>query len=150
MSYRSEVLQLRNGCTDLIDQLGSYYNDRHHSIHWQMCLITHFLRVSVIIASILYNHGRVKPLPLLDYIQQVIEEWCVSDEEAHNVPGENISNDGYVGDFEELGESTRSTVWERAFKRRTDNDLGGDFPFFVKGKASDGSKKMTGKVVNHR
>ena len=29
-------------------QLGSYYKDRHRSFHWQMRLITHFLRVSVV------------------------------------------------------------------------------------------------------
>lgn len=67
------------GGTDKLDQFTSYYDDRHRSACWQMRIYLHFLRVAAVNANILYNHGKPPKdrLTLLEFIRQMVVEWCV-------------------------------------------------------------------------
>lgn len=66
------------GCTDKMDQLCSYYDDRQRVLKWQMRIIFHFLRVSAMNAMILFKDKKSATTDsessLLQVIMDVVRE----------------------------------------------------------------------------
>lgn len=88
-----EVYNKGMGGTDKFDQFSSYYDDRTRVIFWQSRIFNHFLRASAINAQILYNKKMKKHLTLLQYLTEIIKEWCVNDQEEGELDQDNgLSN----------------------------------------------------------
>jgi hypothetical protein len=61
------------GGTDKLDQLSSYYSFTHKAIRWTHRIITYFLGVSVVNATILYNYSnREKTMSLMEFFDAVV------------------------------------------------------------------------------
>ena len=72
------------GGTDRMDQLNSYYGFNHKGVRWTHRILTHFLGVSVVNASILYNaSNKDARLTNMDFFNEVIKSLCDL-EKSHN------------------------------------------------------------------
>jgi hypothetical protein len=62
------------GGTDRMDQLNSYYSFQHKGIKWTHRIFSHFLGVSVVNASILYNHSNPQAkLSSIEFFDEIIK-----------------------------------------------------------------------------
>jgi len=76
---RPTVIKVYNdlmGGTDKFDQFNSYYDQRLRSKKWPLRIILHFLRGAAVNAHILFNHGRETKVPLLNFLKEVVADWC--------------------------------------------------------------------------
>jgi hypothetical protein len=104
------------GGTDKVDQLAAYYDDRHRSRKWQQRIFTHFLRVTIINAHVIWSDITKKrggkPMVLLTFMKHLAEQLCVVPEEPSDeeLEGDEDSPDDRIYNKKE--------TWKRAWKRR--------------------------------